>query len=126
VRAYATELWAQRRGLAVPADMTQARGALFDCDYWSCEARPGVKPSLGIWWTRRKPKPERLAALCAGSDILVLRADIPLPSACRDAIVLRPGDFTSGGAAEVFAAGKGWRFVWSQPLRGNRPWSAAH
>jgi competence protein ComEC len=123
VRAYATELWAQRRGLAIPADMTQARGAMFDCDYWSCAARPGIEPALGIWWTRRKPKPERLAELCAGSEILVLRADVELPGACRQAIVLRPGDFAVGGAAEIFADGKGWRLVWSQPIRGRRPWT---
>ena len=125
VRAYATQLWAQRRGLAVPADMTQARGAMFDCDYWSCAARPGIKPALGIWWTRRKPKPQRLAELCASSEILVLRANVGLPGACRDAIVLRPGDFAVGGAAEIFAAGKGWRLVWSQPIRGHRPWTGS-
>jgi competence protein ComEC len=123
VRAYATDVWAQRRGLAVPADMLRARGAMFDCDYWSCAARSGVKPALGIWWTRRKPKPERLAELCAASDILVLRADVPLPSGCRDVMVLRPGDFAAGGAAEIFAAKGGWRVAWSQPLRGQRPWS---
>ncbi|MEJ0066117.1 MAG: ComEC/Rec2 family competence protein [Caulobacteraceae bacterium] len=123
VRAYATDVWAQRRGLAVPADMLRARGAMFDCDYWSCTARAAVKPSLGIWWTRRKPKPERLAALCASSGILVLRADVTPPTSCRDALVLRPGDFAVGGAAEIFAANGGWRVAWSQPLRGARPWS---
>ena len=123
VRAYATDLWAQRRGLAVPADMARARGALFDCDYWSCVARPGVSPSLGIWWTRRKPKPERLAELCSRADILVLKAAVDLPTTCRDAIVLRPGDFAAGGAAEVFKSPNGWRITWSQPLRGRRPWS---
>ena len=81
VRAYATDLWAQRRGLAVPADMERVRGALFYCDYWSCAARPGVAPTLGLWWTRRKPHEERLAELCAASDILVLRAAVTLPAA---------------------------------------------
>jgi len=123
VKAYATGLWAQRRGLAIPADMARARGALFDCDYWSCAARPGVSPGLGIWWTRRKPKPDRLAELCARSDILVLRAVVDLPGSCRNAIVLRPGDFASGGAAEVFRGPRGWRIAWSQPLRGQRPWT---
>lgn len=65
VRAYATGLWAQRRGLTQPADMARARGGLFDCDYWSCVARPGVTPALAAWWTRRKPKPARLGELCA-------------------------------------------------------------
>jgi competence protein ComEC len=123
VRTYATDVWAQRRGLAVPADMIRARGALFDCDYWSCAARPGVKPALGIWWTRRKPKPDRLAELCDRSDILVMRADVELPNACRDAIVLRPGDFAGGGSAEIYPSKTGWRVVWAQPLRGARPWT---
>jgi competence protein ComEC len=123
VRSYATDLWAQRRGLAVPADMTRARGALFDCDYWSCAARSGVSPALGLWWTRRPPKPERLADLCARSDILVLRADVALPRSCRDVLVLRPGDFAAGGAAEIYRAGQGWRVAWSQPIRGARPWT---
>jgi competence protein ComEC len=125
VRTYALGAWAQRRGLATPADMALARGARFDCDYWSCAARPGVTPALGIWWTRRKPKPERLAELCARSDILVLRAKVAVPSACRDTQVLWPDDFAKGGAAELFATAKGWRVTWSEPLRGKRPWTAS-
>jgi competence protein ComEC len=123
VRSYATDLWAQRRGLKVPSDMARARGALFDCDYWSCQAREGVRPALGLWWTRRKPKPDRLVALCAGSDILVLRAEVDLPSACRGVLVLRPADFAGGGSAEIFATRNGWRVSWSAPLRGRRPWT---
>jgi competence protein ComEC len=124
VRGYATDLWAQRRGLAVPPDMTQARGGLFDCDYWSCAPRSGVTPALGIWWTRRAPKPDRLAELCARSDILVLRAAVALPGDCRDVLVLRPGDFAAGGAAELYPSPTGWRIAWSQTTRGERPWSA--
>lgn len=125
VRGYATDLWAQRRGLAVPADPAAARGALFDCDYWSCRARPGVSPAIGIWWTRRAPKPAWLAALCAGSDILVMRAEVRLLGACRETLTLGPADFERGGAAEVFAAKRGWRLAWSQPSRGRRPWTRA-
>lgn len=123
VRAYATDTWAQRRGLIKPKDMAQARGALFDCDYWSCVARPGVSPALGLWWTRRKPKPERLGELCDRADILVLRADLTPPPSCRGALVLGPADFARGGSAEVFGSGSGWRVVWAQPIRGNRPWT---
>jgi competence protein ComEC len=123
VRSYATDLWAQRRGLVVPTDAERARGALFDCDYWSCAARAGVTPALGLWWTRRKPHAERLAELCAASDILVLRADVTPPTACRDTLVLHPDDFARGGAAEVFGTRGHWRIQWSQPLRGARPWT---
>jgi competence protein ComEC len=123
VRAYATGQWAQRRGLAIPKDMASARSALFDCDYWSCAARPGVTPALGVWWTRRKPHEERLAELCARSDILVLRADVDRPPACRDTLVLTPADFARGGAAEVYGGRRNWRIIWSQPLRGRRPWT---
>ena len=82
-----------------------------------------VTPALGIWWTRRKPHPDRLGELCATSDVLVLRAELTLPGSCRDTLVLRPADFERGGAAEVFKTPKGWRVVWSQPIRGQRPWT---
>jgi competence protein ComEC len=125
IRSYATDLWAQRRALSVDSDMARARGALFDCDYWSCVARPGVKPALGLWWTRRAPKFQRLQELCAKSDVLVLRAEVTLPAACRDVLVLRPGDFTNGGAAEIYRVPSGWRVEWAQPIRGERPWSVS-
>jgi competence protein ComEC len=123
IRGYSTDLWAQMHALTVPADMAGAREALFDCNYWSCSPRPGVAPALGIWWTRRPPKSWRLDDLCAKSDVLVLRADVTLPSACRDVLVLRPGDFSGGGAAELFRGPTGWRVAWAQPIRGERPWS---
>jgi competence protein ComEC len=104
--------------------MESARGAYFDCDYWSCAARPGVTPALGIWWTRRKPHADRLAELCARADVLVLRAEVTPPASCRDTLVLAPGDFDRGGAAEIYRGKSGWRVVWSQPLRGRRPWTA--
>jgi competence protein ComEC len=53
----------------------------------------------------------------------VLRAQVTLPASCRDVLVLRPGDFAAGGAAEIFPAPHGWRVQWSQPIRGQRPWS---
>ena len=83
-----------------------------------------MTPALAIWWTRREPKPDRLAELCARADILVLKAEVDLPRACRGALVMRPADFAAGGAAEVFKTRSGWRIAWSQPLRGHRPWTA--
>jgi competence protein ComEC len=123
IRGYATDLWAQRRGLAAPTDAAETRSALFDCDYWSCAVRPGIEPALGIWWTRRRPKVERLSALCARSEVLVLRSESPPPSTCNGVLVLRPSDFAANGAAELYRTRSGWRIVWSQPLRGERPWT---
>ena len=123
-RAYATQLWAQRRGLSLPDDPAAALTHRFSCDRASCTALPGQSPAIAAWWTRRKPKPDRLEAVCAHTEILLLRADVPVPAACAKAMVLRPADFDHGGAAEVFAApGGGYRLVWAQPLRGVRPWT---
>ena len=123
IRSYATDLWAQRHGLGAPADMARARTALFDCDYWSCAPKPVFRPALGVWWTRRKPHPDRLEALCRNSDILVLRAAVDLPGACSRDRVLTLADFEKGGSAEIYAGRTGWRIVWAQPLRGRRPWT---
>ncbi|MBV8681710.1 MAG: ComEC/Rec2 family competence protein [Caulobacteraceae bacterium] len=122
-RQYATGLWAQRRGFDAPADAERAQQAAFDCNRLSCAPLAGTRPAIGAWWTRRKPKPWSLADRCRNADIFILRADVAVPDACRNALVLRRGDFEAGGAAEVFGAPVGWRLVWSQPLRGHRPWT---
>jgi competence protein ComEC len=123
-RAYQTQLWAQRRGFALPADADLALGAHYDCDRQGCSPRPGVRPAIAAWWTIRKPKPERLEALCRNAEILILRADVPTPADCARARILRPMDFVRGGAAEVFTTPDGgYRYVWAQPLRGVRPWT---
>lgn len=125
-RAYATGLWAQRRNLVVPNDPASAQRALFDCNRTACAPTPQARPAIAAWWTKRVPKPERLAALCANADILILRATTPLPGACHDVLVLGRAAFERGGAAEIFPAGAGrWRLVWSQPIRGNRPWTVS-
>jgi competence protein ComEC len=61
--------------------------------------------------------------LCAHADILILRARVPPPSSCAHSIVLDMDAFSRGGAAEVFGAPGHWRIAWSQPLRGDRPWT---
>jgi competence protein ComEC len=63
--------------------------------------------------------------LCRNAQILILRAAVDPPPACGKALILRGDDFRRGGSAEVFAAASGWRLVWSQPLRGQRPWTAS-
>jgi competence protein ComEC len=127
-RAYAVQTWAQRRGFDLPADPVKAQAAIADCNRLHCAPVGAVSPAIAAWWTRRKPKPDALGALCKGADILILKAEVTPPDDCAHARVLGPGDFAKGGAAEVFpAAGAqgraGWRLVWSQPLRGQRPWA---
>ncbi len=125
MRLYATQLWAQRRALAIPADPTIAQTALFDCDRSGCVPNGAMYPSIAAWWTKRLPKPDRLNAMCEQADILILRADVPTPDSCRGVLVLNRLDFRRGGAAEIYPAPKGWRLVWSQPIRGERPWTVS-
>jgi competence protein ComEC len=122
-RAYATQLWAQRRGFTLPADAAAAQEAAFDCDRKHCSPLKGTEPALAAWWSRRAPKPEDYDALCAGAEIVVMRAAADTPSSCAKALVLGPHDFIAGGAAEVFRDPTGWRVAWSQPIRGQRPWT---
>jgi competence protein ComEC len=124
MRAYATQLWAQRRGFAFPDDPDAAQRALFDCDKKACLPIGAYRPAIGAWWTKRKPSAERLDAVCDGADIVILRAAVPPPPSCARAVVLDRAAFDLGGAAEVFAVpAGGWRISWSPPLRGDRPWS---
>ncbi|MEO7027510.1 MAG: competence protein ComEC, partial [Caulobacteraceae bacterium] len=126
MRAYATQLWAQRRGFSLAGTPAQAIGESarnFDCDRKGCAPIGTTRPALAGWWYRRPPSPERLRTLCARADILVTRADGPPPADCGRALVLDRASFARGGAAEVFAAPGGWRLVWAQPQRGERPWT---
>jgi competence protein ComEC len=122
---YAVQTWAQRRNLSLPADPETALAELYDCDRSACAPRSGLKPAIAAWWTKRVPKPERLARLCENADFLILRAATPLPSACSDVRILGRSAFDREGAAEIYPTGSGWRIVWSQPLRGERPWSVS-
>ncbi|HSZ50763.1 MAG TPA: ComEC/Rec2 family competence protein [Caulobacteraceae bacterium] len=122
-RQYATGLWAQRWGFALPTNAQRAQEDSFDCNRQWCAPLPVTHPAIGAWWTRRKPKPWTLADKCRNAEIFILRADVAVPDACRNALVLRRGDFEAGGSAEVFAAPGGWRIVWSQVERGRRPWT---
>lgn len=124
-RAYALGVWAQRRGLTLPLDPEGAQGANFDCNRLACAPMGAVRLALAAWWTRRMPRPEKLASLCGGADILILRAPVAPPPACKAVTVLDRAAFAKGGSAEIFAAPGGWRIMWSQPLRGVRPWTVA-
>ena len=122
-RAYATQLWAARRGLKAPKDAVAARDALFDCDRRSCAPKSGMHPTLGAWWSKLTPSDGRLNELCRHSDVLIIRYDFQAPPSCAKTIVLHGADLRRGGAAEIFANGAGLRIAWAQPIRGDRPWS---
>ena len=122
-RAYATQLWAQRRGFSIPGDAASAQKAAFDCDRKHCSPLSGTEPALAAWWSARPPKPEDAEALCAGAQIIVTRAIFNSPPACSRALILGPRDFARGGAAEVYRGASGWRVEWAQPIRGERPWT---
>jgi competence protein ComEC len=122
-RAYATELWAGRRGLAAPKDPAAARDALFDCDRRSCAPKSGTRPALGAWWSKVTPQDGRLDDLCRRSEIVIIRYGFDAPASCAHRIVLHGEDFRRNGAAEIYADGPRWRIAWAQPIRGDRPWS---
>jgi len=124
-RLYAVQTWAQRRGLSLPADAATAQATVADCTRNSCAPLPGVHPAIAAWWTVRKPKAGVLEDVCRNADILVFtRKTFDVPTVCHPAVVLGPADFAKGGAAEIFQAKTGWGIVWSEPIRGHRPWTA--
>jgi competence protein ComEC len=124
VRQFASEAWAARRGLILPFAPDAEAELAFDCDRSRCTPREGVTPALGAWWSKRPPKPDTLEALCRASDILVMRAKVDQPGACSRTLVLGPDAFAQGGAAEILdAPGGGLTVRWSQPVRGERPWT---
>ncbi len=122
-RAYATELWAGRRGFSAPKDATAARDALFDCDRRGCAPKPGARPAIGAWWSKVTPPEGQLDELCRRSEILIIRYSFEAPASCAHHIVLHGKDFRKNGAAEIYADGMRWRIAWAQPIRGDRPWS---
>jgi competence protein ComEC len=122
-RAYAIQTWAQRRGFTLPGDAAAAQAAAFDCDRKRCTPLKATEPALAAWWGRRPPKPDDFEALCAETEILVLRSATARPASCSNALVLTPHDFEVGGSAEVFRDPRGWRVNWAQTIRGQRPWT---
>jgi competence protein ComEC len=124
VRQFASEAWAARRGLILPFAPDAEAELAFDCDRSECTPHQGVTPAVAAWWSKRPPKPDALEDLCRASDILVIRAKVSPPEACSRTLVLGPDAFTRGGAGEIFdAPGGGWVVRWSQPVRGDRPWT---
>jgi competence protein ComEC len=118
-KRFGAELWARRRGL------TPATWSLYACDKWICAPALGAPVRLSLAWSRRTPDAETLSGLCVNSEVVVIRAAAPerTPPLCADTVLLTAEDFARGGAAELYHRADGWRIVWAQPLRGDRPWS---
>lgn len=123
-KKFASDLWARRRGLQAPADPEAVAKANYDCNRIRCAPTTELRPRIAAWWTRRKPSPQMLAFLCARAELLILKAEVEdLPVTCRGARILTQADFAAGGSAEIYRADGGWRFVWANASRGERPWT---
>jgi len=122
-RQYATELWAQRRGLTPPAVPPAVSPHVYNCDRKGCLPVGPTKPAMAASWMRKPPTDARFDALCDKADFVILRSLDAPARPCGSALVLTRADFERRGAAEIFADKGGWRLVWSQPLRGRRPWT---
>jgi competence protein ComEC len=124
VRQFAVDVWSRRRGLAVEGRSQDG----WTCTRFSCApSRPGGAP-VALWWGRRSPSLEEVAALCVAAPVVSLRAPIgSLPPACRGRLVLDGLDYQRGGAVEMWRDGppsaNQWRAVWVAQVRGDRPWS---
>lgn len=119
-KRFGAELWARRRGL------TPATWSLYACDRRICAPAVGAPVRLSLAWSRRTPDAETLSGLCVTSEVVVIRSAAPerIPPLCADTVLLTAEDFARGGAAELYHRSDGWRIVWAQPLRGDRPWVA--
>ena len=124
VRLFASDAWSRRRGLLTPFDPQAEAQMAFDCDRSACAPRPGLRPAIGAWWSRKAVPADRLGDLCRASDILIVRGPPPARDACPQALTLTSADLAEGGSAEIYAAPQGWRVDWANAARGLRPWSA--
>ena len=119
-KLFAAELWARRRGLT-PAEPS-ARDVDYDCDRWSCAPRQGAAgPRIAAVFTRRASTIEKkLPLFCEWAEVVVVRGEAP---ACAAALTLTEAEFARGGSAELYRTPSGWKVVWAQDLRGQRPWT---
>ncbi len=120
VRRFAVDLWMRRRGL-------EEGPASFACRRYICRPTQPAPVRLASAYARRAPSPEVLAGLCREAEVVVLRGTpSAAPAECAGRLLLTQADFTRGGALEAFRKPSGgWRLVWTQDVRGRRPWSAS-
>ena len=120
VREFAADLWSRRRGLALTGRDVDG----WTCDRFSCRPQSAVAGPIALWWGRRAPDVERLAALCETAEVVGVRAVVSdVPASCAGRLVLDGVDFARGGAVELWRDDDRWRAVWTTDVRGNRPWT---
>lgn len=120
VRQFAVDVWSRRRGL----EAVERPDGGWTCSRFSCgPSDPGAVP-IALWWGRRAPSVDQMAALCAMAPVVSVRAVVQsLPTACDGRLVLDGVDYARGGAVELWRDGPGWRAAWTAQARGDRPWS---
>ncbi len=118
VRQFPADLWSRRRGL----ELVDRPAEGWTCQRFACA--PTSPAPLALWWGRRAPTDDQLAALCASADVVSIRADLTsIPSTCADTLVLDGLDYRTGGAVELWRSPIGWTARWTTQSRGHRPWT---
>lgn len=118
VRDFAADLWSRRRGLTLAERPAEG----WTCGRFSCA--PEAEGPLAMWWGRRAPSEEQLAAMCGAAAVVSVRAEVArIPAGCEGRLVLDGVDYARGGAVELWRDASGWRAVWTADVRGDRPWS---
>ncbi len=123
-QAFAADVWARRRGLTLLDPQSPDREAYIRCTRDVCETLPAAPVRLAIWQRLIRPSPGDLSAMCGAADIVILRTGEASLPACSGKLVLGQAALARGGPAEISRAPEGWRVVWTQPIRGQRPWTA--
>ena len=120
VREFAADLWSRRRGLTLEPRPVEG----WTCARSSCAPETTASGPVALWWGKRAPDAEQLAALCGSAHLVSVRAVVTrLPSACEGRLVLDGLDYQRGGSVELWRTAQGWRAVWAAEVRGDRPWS---
>nr|WP_051257243.1 ComEC/Rec2 family competence protein [Brevundimonas aveniformis] len=118
VGLFGADIWSRRRGLVLVTE-----GAERACRRSWCGMDVG-DDRWAVWFGRRAPTADQVADLCAGATGVAVRAVVgALPRDCADVLVLDGTDFERGGSVELWREDGGWRGVWAQDVRGDRPWS---
>lgn len=120
VRQFPIDLWSRRRGLTL---MEPDEGWINARSF----RRPVEAGPLALWWGTRAPDDAQMQTLCASAEVVAVRAVVAtLPDICSERLVLDGADFARGGAVELWrtpGSAAGWSAVWTQDVRGERPWS---